>query len=150
MNSFYILRHLRNAILSFTETLTLEQLNKIPQGFNNNVIWNLSHLVAVDQRIVYIRSGLTTPVSGDFIWRYQKGTKPEAFVEQREVNEIRELLLWSIDQMVTDYNEKKFVSYEEWVTPYGNTVSTIEEALAFLPFHEGLHRGAIIALKKFL
>lgn len=144
----YTLKHLRTSILVLTEELTLEQINKIPTSFNNNIIWNLGHLVATDQRILYARSGLQPPVSNEFISKYQKGTKPDMFIEKKEVDEIKRLLLWSVDQLEEDYNKKIFVHYKEWVTPYGNTISTIEEAMAFLPFHEGLHRGAIIALKK--
>lgn len=144
----YILRHIRTAILTFTEALTLKQLNEIPAGFNNNIIWNLGHLVATDQRILYVRSGLQPLVSNEFIGKYQKGTKPEFLIEEKEALEIKRLLLWSVDRLEEDYNNKIFVNYEGWTTPYGNTISTFEEALAFLPFHEGLHRGAIIALKK--
>lgn len=126
----------------------MKQINEIPTGFNNNIIWNLGHLAAIDQRILYIRSALESPISNEFIGKYQKGTKPESFIEEEEVGEIKRLLLWSVDRLEEDYNKEIFVNYEEWITPYGNTISSFEEALAFLPFHEGLHRGAIIALKR--
>jgi hypothetical protein len=32
---------------------TLEQLNKIPEGYNNNLIWNIAHVVVVQQMLVY-------------------------------------------------------------------------------------------------
>lgn len=149
-NKTYTLRHIRTSIFNFTEGLSLKQINEIPAGFNNNIIWNLGHLVATDQRILYVRSSLPSAVSNEFIGKYQKGTKPETFIEEEEVSEIKRLLLWSVDQLEEDYNKKIFVNYEEWITPYGNTISTFEEALAFLPFHEGLHRGAIMALKRHL
>jgi hypothetical protein len=149
-NKTYTLRHIRTSVLNLIESLTLKQVNEIPAGFNNNIIWNLGHLVATNQRILYIRSALESPISNEFIGKYQKGTKPELFIEEEEVIEIKRLLLWSIDRLEEDYNKEIFVNYEEWITPYGNTISSFEEALAFLPFHEGLHRGAIIALKRHL
>lgn len=50
-NKTYTLRHIRTSVLNLIESLTLKQINEIPAGFNNNIIWNLGHLVATDQRI---------------------------------------------------------------------------------------------------
>jgi len=33
-------------------------------------------------------------------------------------------------------------------TRYGVTLSNIEEAIRFVPFHDGLHTGCIMALKR--
>ncbi len=41
-----ILRNTRKHLLSFINDLSTEELNEIPQGFNNNIIWNLAHLTA--------------------------------------------------------------------------------------------------------
>jgi len=32
---------------------SLEQLNKIPEGFNNNLIWNIAHCVVTQQLLCY-------------------------------------------------------------------------------------------------
>jgi hypothetical protein len=46
------LRKLRFAVLKAVEQLTTEQLNKVPDGFNNNIIWNIAHLIASQQNFV--------------------------------------------------------------------------------------------------
>jgi hypothetical protein len=61
----------RKFILSICEPLTEEQLNTTPNGFNNNIIWNLGHLIAAQQGICYIRSGLN-PVVDESITEYFK------------------------------------------------------------------------------
>ena len=38
---FDTLRITRNNILKDIKALTLDQLNEIPKGFNNNIAWNL-------------------------------------------------------------------------------------------------------------
>jgi len=44
MNTFNTLRQTRKNILSVIEAYDKEQLNYIPEGFNNNLIWNLGRL----------------------------------------------------------------------------------------------------------
>ena len=35
----------RKLLEAFLDNFTLEQLNKIPEGFNNNIIWNIAHTI---------------------------------------------------------------------------------------------------------
>jgi hypothetical protein len=43
----------RNLYLRFFEEYSLEQLNKIPEGFSNNLIWNIGHVIVAQQSLVY-------------------------------------------------------------------------------------------------
>jgi len=43
------LKKTRIFLLDLIKDLTTEQLNEIPKGFNNNIIWNLGHLIASQQ-----------------------------------------------------------------------------------------------------
>ncbi|QNL49275.1 DinB family protein [Olivibacter sp. SDN3] len=147
-NNTYLMVYLRTYVLRLINDLSLKELSTIPQGFNNNIVWNVGHLIATDQRVWYMRSGLTPPVEPNFIARYQKGTKPTVFVEEAEVIQIKQLLFFSLEQFEADLNSHLFADYETWATPYGNTIHTIEEATNFLPFHEGLHIGCIKSLKQ--
>ena len=56
-----IVRSLREYLLSTVNELSTEQLNQIPDGSGNNIIWNLAHLIAAQQGICYIRAGLNAP-----------------------------------------------------------------------------------------
>jgi len=142
------IKYIREATLHEIEDLSIEQLNTIPEGFNNNIIWNAAHLIASDQRMFYLRTGQTPIVSTTFIVKYQKGTRPDGYVNENEVKEIKELLLYSIEKFDLDLKRDLFKNYEQWTTSYGNTISSIDDAIVFLPFHEGLHLGCIKALKK--
>ena len=57
-NKFDISLKNRNILNTFFEKCSLEELNKIPEGFNNNVIWNIAHVVVTQQLLVYDMSGL--------------------------------------------------------------------------------------------
>jgi hypothetical protein len=78
-----------NFIAEYLENYTLEQLNKVPEGFNNNLIWNIAHIiVVVQQMLVYNLSGLPMMASPEMVEKYKRGTKPEADVTQEEVDKI--------------------------------------------------------------
>ena len=55
--TFKIWRKNRDFYLDFFEKYTLEQLNKIPIGFSNNLIWNIGQIVA-QQILIYKFSDL--------------------------------------------------------------------------------------------
>ena len=55
---FETLNITRNNIINAIEGLSLEELNTVPKGFNNNVIWNVGHVVATQQLLCYKFSGL--------------------------------------------------------------------------------------------
>ncbi len=42
----------RQLYLAFLEKYSLEQLNYIPEGFSNNLIWNAGHIVASQQKLI--------------------------------------------------------------------------------------------------
>ena len=39
----------RKHYLKLIENYSLEQLNKIPEGFSNNLAWNLGHIIVAQQ-----------------------------------------------------------------------------------------------------
>ncbi|WP_295712534.1 DinB family protein [Mucilaginibacter sp.] len=150
LKSIELIRGPRELALNQVKDLTLEQLNHVPQGFNNNIIWNIAHMISGQQGIFYTRAGLPVIVDDKYYTPYRPETKPTTFVGAEDVAIIKELFLSTIDQLETDVNNNLFVNYPTWSTRYGTTVNSVETALAFLPFHEGLHFGYMMALKRVL
>ncbi|HUH20210.1 DinB family protein [Albibacterium sp.] len=150
MKDTSLLSYLRAATVREIQGLSVQEFNTIPVGFNNNIIWNVGHLIATEQRILYSKSGQTPLVSEEFFTKYQKGARPEGYTEEVEINEIRKLLTYSIERFEQDRNSNLFTSYVAWSSSYGNTISNIDDAINFLGFHEGLHLGCIKAYKRLL
>ena len=75
--SFEINKTSRNILLKFLENYSLEQLNTIPEGFSNNLIWNIGHIIVVQQMLVYKLSNLPMHISDVMAEKFKKGTKPE-------------------------------------------------------------------------
>jgi len=142
------IKRTRTHLLELVKELNIEQLNKVPAGFNNNIIWNLGHLVAAQQGICYVRTGVKPHVAEDFIDRYKKGSKPERFLNEEELKKIKELFFSSLDILKQDYESGLWTGYDSWTTSYGVELNSIEDAIQFLNFHEGLHSGYILALKR--
>ena len=148
--TFEITRTSRKIVSQFLENHTLEQLNKIPEGFKNNIIWNIAHIIVTQQLLVYKFSGLPMMVSDELVQKYMKGTKPEHNATQAEVDEIKTLLSKTIDQTKVDFDNKIFKNYQEYPTSTGFVLKDVEGAMVFNNFHEGLHIGIMMGLRKFI
>ena len=146
--SIEIIKQPRFFILKLIEDLTTEQLNHIPQGFNNNLIWNLAHIISGQQGICYKRAGLPVAVEDKYFTPYRPDTKPERFIDADEIAAIKQLFLTTIDQLETDIQNNLFTGYSAWLSRYGTEITSFDDALHFLPFHEGLHCGYMMALKR--
>lgn len=140
----------RNILLKFLENNSLEQLNKIPEGFSNNLIWNIGHIVVVQQLLVYKLSGLPMMISDAMVEKYRKGTKPEAEVTQQEVDEIKQVLFATLEQSKTDFANGIFKGYSEFTTMTGFAIRDAKEAMEFNNYHEAIHTGIMMQISKFL
>jgi hypothetical protein len=147
---FRITKASRTILLQFLDKYSLDQLNAIPEGFSNNLIWNIAHIVVVQQMLTYNLSGLPMFISDSMVGKYKKGEKPSAFVTQDEVDEIKTLLTTTIDKTEKDFDNKIFKNFSEYPTSTGFVVKNAEDAMAFNYFHEGIHIGIMMSIRKFV
>lgn len=147
---FEILNQTRNNMLKAIEGLSMEELNKIPAGFNNNIAWNFNHAVMVMEILCYRLSGLDIKISDEYIQKYSKGTCPELTVSQDEMNFFIRLAKTNAAKLEAHYDKGVFDDYKIYKTSYNVTLTSIEEAIVFNNVHEGLHFGYIMALKRAL
>lgn len=149
-STFNVTRVSRQVYDRFFDNYTTEQLNKVPEGFSNNLIWNIGHIVVSQQMLVYLASGNTPNVSMEMIDRYKRGTRPERDASAEEIAEIRSLLFTLVDKSEEDYNAGLFTKYAERKTDLGFTLTSIEDAIEFNNYHEATHLGMMMSLRKFL
>lgn len=148
--TFNINQTSRNVISKILENHTLEQLTTIPEGFSNNLIWNIAHIVVVQQMLVYNLSGLPMMISDEMVTKYKRGTKPEHSVTQEEVNEIKSLLFSTLEQTKKDFENDIFKTFSEYTTMLGYTMRTAQEAMEFNNYHEAIHTGIMMQIRKFI
>ena len=142
----------RKAFIKDIEGLTIEQLNEVPAGFNNNIIWNFGHIVVTTPILCYVRSGIKADASEvKFASAYAKGTKPTYFVTQEEVEELKALAISSIESLEADYNAGKLNNISPFETStYGATLNTIEDIIITTAGHDNTHLGYVKAQKRII
>ena len=140
----------REVYSRFFEDYSLEQLNKVPQGFSNNLIWNIGHIVVSQQMLVYSATGNTPMVSQELINKYMRGTKPEGDVTQLEVDLIKSLLFEPVIKTEEDYRSGLFTTYTPRKTQLGFDLQTVEDAITFNNYHEAIHLGIMMGIRKFV
>jgi hypothetical protein len=145
---FDILTKTRSIILYYIKELSLDQLHIIPDGFNNNIAWNIAHLVVTQQLLHYKLSGNDCLVSDELIAAYQKGTSPSVEFSQQAFDEVLELFQGLPSTLEEDFEAGIFKEYSAYKTSTGFVIDSMEKAIIFNNFHESLHLGVIMSLKK--
>ncbi|MDO6745383.1 DinB family protein [Tenacibaculum soleae] len=145
---FEILKKSRALVLKKVDNLSIEQLHTIPEGFKNNIAWNVAHLVVTQQLLNYKLSGLNSLASDELIETHKKGTLPTKTFTEEEFEEVKELLIGLPDTLQEDYEVGIFTEFNAYETSLGFTLDSIETAISFNNLHEGIHLGTIMALTK--
>ncbi|MGO4890650.1 DinB family protein [Anaerobacillus sp. MEB173] len=141
----------RKITINEVEGLSEETLNTIPDGFNNNIRWNLGHIYLVQEKFAFYFAGEPMQVPESFDRLFGRGTSPSDWSE--ELPKLDVLLQMLEDQpkriQETFQNRLSEQVKEPFTTRSGVTLSTIGEFVNFTMYHEGMHVSAIKLLKRF-
>ncbi|MCA9899885.1 MAG: DinB family protein [Anaerolineales bacterium] len=137
----------RAYIEQITSTLSDEQMLLMPAGFDNNIAWNLGHLIVVQQSLIYRLCGLPTLTSRMHMLQFSPGTSPANWKNTPDLAEVRQLLTETTAQTIADAAANRFQNYTPYTTTTNFDLPTFEEATVFNLYHEALHFGAIMALR---
>lgn len=142
----------RKVFIRLIDSLSLEQLNKVPEGFNNNIIWNFGHIVVSTPILCYVRSGVWKDSSKiKFAATYAKGTKPTHEIGEAEVKELKDLALSSIQQLEEDYKAGKLSLDSPFETStYTAEVKSIEDIIIMTAGHDNIHLGYAMAQNRII
>jgi hypothetical protein len=140
----------RTLLLKLLEKFSLEQLNTVPKGYRNSIFWNVAHTIVTQQLLVYGLSNQPFLVDSELVKTYRKDTKTVHEATETELAEIKTLLFSTVEQTKIDYENDFFKNYMPYTTSLNITLSTVEEAISFNTFHEGIHLGYILAMKNSL
>lgn len=150
--SIDIIRGARKFLINLIDKISIEKLNEIPVGFNNNLVWNFGHVVATQQILCYRNAGVKPVIADEFIDKYKSGTRPEGYIDEKEFKIINENLIQAIDKFEEDPTTNMFENYKAFDLKLypGVRINNIGDATKFVCFHEGLHVGYSMALKRAL
>ena len=138
----------RKMFIKLMDGLSIETLNKVPQDFNNNIIWNFGHVIMTQQILCYKLANLPMHVADSYIAKYSKGSKPESFIDAKELDYLKELAISSVDQLIVDMSNNIFDNFTTYATSFGVELTCIDDVVKFIGMHEGMHIGYAMALKR--
>lgn len=150
---FKQLRFVRENTIYYVTEMKDEESLIIPEGFNNNIKWNLGHIYVVQEKFAYyfIKEKMNMPKN--FSELFTTGTSPESW-RNKELPTISELI-----QLLEDQNGRieealefrlKEVIEKPFTTSTGLTLSTVEELLSFCLYHEGMHFAMIKSYQRII
>ncbi|NIK12051.1 DinB family protein [Alkalibacillus almallahensis] len=135
----------RNGLIKLTESMTEEDLDRIPQGFNNNPRWNIGHALVTTDSLVTGALGESSLVPDGYAELFARGTSPnewedkvvptkDALIEQLSLHnqKLQELVSGKLDQSMA------FDMFH---------LETVEDAIKFATSHESMHSGIAKAQK---
>lgn len=142
------IRQTRRALDALTARLGDEAWLAVPDGFSNNVLWNVGHVVVTLELLTYGLAGLDPGVPPEMVAAFRKGTSPAGWDATPDPEAVRHHLHASPDRLEADLRAGRFTGYREYRTTPGVVLASVDDAVTFDLYHEGIHLGAVLALRK--
>jgi len=89
-------------------------------------------------------------ISDSLFEKYQNGSRPDGKTSQIEVDEIKKLLSEMVEKTKVDFESGIFKEFHPYQTKTGFYLGTLKEAMEFNNYHEGIHLGIMMTIKKYL
>lgn len=141
---------LRGFTLTMINHLKEEQIDIVPDGFNNNIRWNIGHILVAQDYLLYGRDQAANIVKPGYVELFNQGTKPADWT-----GEVPSLATLAADlEAQMSRIEKDFGHRwdEKLPKPFilrpGTEMTTYGEVMIFTLYHEGWHVGYIQSLKR--
>lgn len=140
----------RSRLCELADSLDAEDLVRIPPGFANHILWNLGHIHVTLDILCYQFSGIDTGLDPQLVGDFRKGSSPAQWTRSHAWSELRPQLLEQPRRLAADHAAGRFQDYRAYTTSAGVHLASIDDAIAFNSFHEGIHLGYILAQRKAL
>lgn len=140
----------RGYFLQMIQGLNEDQLLQTPPEAGHNILWNLGHIVYSNAGLLYEPCGLESPIPREYAALYKGGTSPSDWTDTPNVPECLELFQSGTETMIKDLEAGKFTGYKARELAPGYAIKSAEEAVLFNAFHEGIHLGMVMELRKLI
>jgi len=126
-----------------------EESERIPEGFSNNIKWNIGHIVVTQDflinRLVLQRESL---IPKEMTKLFKMGSSPKEWNQKAPtLEELFGLLKSNAEQLKELLTDKLDHPLENHMTIGSYSMKTVDELFSFTLFHEGIHQGVIQGLK---
>lgn len=140
----------RDFLLHFVKNLDESMIDSKPNGFNNNLRWNIGHVLLTGEKFLFGYPKKSTFVPESYAPLFEMGTSPDGWQEQ-EVPSLTVL----IDQLeaqtarIRELSPEFFEQELPFNFPYFN-LKTYHDLFAFMMYHEADHLGQMKAMKRII
>lgn len=138
----------RSSMLKILEKRPYEELVKIPENFRNSIFWNIAHLLVTQQLLCYRLSGLDIRIEEDMVKKYGKGSIATENVKESDIQYVKDHLVTAMKETEKDFNDGLFKDFKAYMTSTGIELKSIEDAISFSTYHDGIHLGIVLSLMK--
>jgi hypothetical protein len=135
----------RSFFLRKLEGLTDETASTIPYGFNNNIHWNIGHVLTVTEQFMFGFPIKTTNLPPDYVELFGRGTRPSEWKEN--IPSVGELLV-QLNEQVSRLKEIPVSNFEEALPKPFLGFETYGELANMALFHEAHHLGQIHVMRR--
>ena len=138
----------RSSMLKILEKRPYEELVKIPENFRNSIFWNIAHLLVTQQLLCYRLSGLDIRIEEDMVKKYGKGSIAIESVSESDIQYVKDHLVTAMKETEKGFNDGLFKDFKAYMTSTGIELKSIEDAISFSTYHDGIHLGIVLSLMK--
>lgn len=138
----------RKALLNILESKTYDELVEIPRNFKNSIFWNIAHLLVTQQLLFYKLSGKQLQINEDLVQKYGKGSFATKEVDPADIQYVKDHLVRAMELTSKDYHDGLFSGFTPYMTSTGIELKNIEDVISFSTFHDGIHLGVVLSLRK--
>jgi hypothetical protein len=138
-------RALRSKMIAKADSLEADLVTAIKEPFRNNILWSLGHVAVTTGLLVQVQSGLPHPLGDEAVAAFRKGTTGADIPGHFGFEQVKGWLTGILDTVDQDLEAGRLANFEPYQTSAGVPLGNAEEAIDFLPIHDGLHLGYILA-----
>ncbi|MCY9656803.1 DinB family protein [Paenibacillus chondroitinus] len=144
---FGALDRYRNRLLQLVEGCPEDKRNVVPPGFNNSIHWQIGHVLAVTDRLIFALSEQPSLVPANYISFFGNGTKPADWQEEPPAWDV---IIAQLKEQPAQIRESLGDKLDVAVKENMMKAATIEQLINFSIMHEANHFGMISAMMKVL
>ncbi|GIP39835.1 hypothetical protein J31TS4_31150 [Paenibacillus sp. J31TS4] len=135
----------RSRTLEAAASVTEEEADRIPNGFNNNIRWQLGHILTTQERMAFRFIGEPLGLPEELTGLFVNGTKPADWTSAPpDLATLRRLL----EEQPERIRERLQGRLQTPLTLPFKDFTALEEALVFSIGHEAMHAGFLKALHR--
>lgn len=137
----------RQRTLKLAESVSSQQANLMPSGFNNTIRWHLGHILAIHEKYAFYFINEPLELSEQWLTWFGNGSRPADWTSEPPA--VEEILALLQDQ-IPRFRQRLAGRLEQKLTiPYKDAEIALEMMLSAI-HHEAFHAGCISAMIKII